>query len=398
MKKTSIFLTIAAAAITLAACNRNPQVEYFYYEPEDYELLSEHLNLPAVPPVYTAELPTHLARQGLFARPVNSNKATLGRVLFYDKNLSKDKTISCGSCHQQSLGFGDNKAVSAGVYDRQGERNSIALSSVANFSAYYGTDLNGSSAIRFFWDNRAETASLQATGSMNNPLEMDMHANDIVAAVNSQPYYKPLLKKAFPDNDQVTFEMITDAISNFTNAMGSYQSRFDAGANKLAEQYSYLTVEQLANIDFDNLSVAENRGKTVYMNSCSGCHSPSFGRPMLQFANNGLDEATGADQGVGGISNNSSEMGAFKVPTLRNVELSAPYMHDGRFATLEEVVDHYSTGIKNHPNLHFELKANGQAKKFNFTAQQKADLVAFLKATTDEHLLTDVKFSDPFLR
>ena len=120
-----------------------------------------------------------------------------------------------------------------------------------------------------------------------------------------------------------------------------------------------------------------------------------MGRPVMQFANNGL-EANPSDLGVGAISGVDAQKGSFKVPTLRNIALSAPYMHDGRFATLNDVLDFYSTGIQNQPFLHADLKANGQPKRMNFSADQKSDLIAFLNTLTDDRLLTEKRFSDPF--
>jgi cytochrome c peroxidase len=394
MKKLTFFSTLGAAVMLFASCDKKPDFNYYYYSPEEAAVLSKHLNLPELPDDYTVSFPSHLSNVGLFARPVERDKAVLGRVLFYDKKLSKDGTVSCATCHKQEIAFSDDKAFSDGVYDRATTRNSFALGSVANFSAYYGTDINGSSAIRFFWDNRAETAADQSRGSMTNPDEMDMKMHEIVAMVESQPYYEPLFKKAY-GNNVVTEARVLEAIANFVNAMGSYQSKFDAEANKSTPTY----VGNFGNIvyqdAFNGFTASENNGKALYNANCASCHSGNMGRPVLQLASNGLDAAP-TDQGVGNISKKQSEMGTFKVPTLRNVALTGPYMHDGRFKTLEEVIDFYSTGIQNHPNLHSNLKSGGQPKKFNFSATQKADLIAFLNTLTDTYVTKDARFSDPF--
>lgn len=390
--KKSILATGLFAVLLLVACNTKPDITYFYYEPDEYAVISQYLNLPELPPKYTAELPAHLSRTGLSPRTINTDEATLGRVLFYDKNLSSDKTVACANCHKQDKGFADDASVSKGVQERQGERNAFALSSVANFAAYYGTDLFGAGAVPFFWDNRAETAAQQAFAAMSNPKEMNMHESDIVAAVQAAPYYAPLFRKAFGD-DKVSKDRITSAISNFVNAMGSYQSRFDAGANQtLNGTYGYPDVRA----DFVNFTQSENRGKTLYMNNCSSCHTENFGRPIRLLANNGLD-ATTVDPGVGGITGRTEERGSFKVPTLRNVALSAPYMHDGRFQTLEQVIDFYSTGVQSHPYLSQDLRDfGGQPKKMNFSAQDKQDLMAFLSTLTDDVFMHDERFSNPF--
>ena len=393
MKKSFLLTGALAAVLFMTSCKETDNVEFIHYTDEDYALLSEKLNLPKLPPPYKAELPVHLSRFGLASAPVEAAEATLGRVLFYDKNLSSDKTISCASCHRQEIGFSDDRAVSIGVESRAGTRNSIALSSVASFSAYYGSDINGGSAIPFFWDNRAATASAQNIGSMTNPLEMNMTEHDIVEAVKAQDYYGPLFKMAY-NNSEITSDRVSKAIAAFVNSMGSYQSRFDAAANAVVGNgFSFNSTAYETN--FASFSAAENRGKTVYMNNCDSCHSQNFGRPVKFYANNGLDAIT-LDKGVGGITGASSEQGTFKVPTLRNIAITAPYMHDGRFATLEDVVEHYSSGIKSHPNLASELKDGSQPKKFNFSAQEKSDLITFLGTLTDDVFKTDERFSNPF--
>lgn len=397
MKKITFFLALGAAILLFASCDKKPDFNYYYYSPEETALLSQYLNLPELPDDYMVAFPSHLSSVGLFARPVERDKAVLGRVLFYDKKLSKDGKVACASCHRQEIAFSDDRAFSDGVYDRSTTRNSFALGSVANFSAYYGTDINGLNAIRFFWDNRAETVADQSRSSMTNPNEMDMKMHEIVEMVQAQPYYEPLFKKAY-GNNSVTEARVLEAIANFVNAMGSYQSKFDVEASKVGQTPSFVSGFS-GNVvfpkDFSGFSAAENRGKALYNTHCSSCHSGNMGRPILQLANNGLDAAT-VDQGVGGITKKQSELGTFKVPTLRNVALTAPYMHDGRFQTLEEVIDFYSTGIQNHPNLHSDLKSGGQPKKFNFTETEKADLIAFLNTLTDNYVTKDTRFSNPF--
>lgn len=392
MKKLATVFAIFTLFLFLGACKSD--VTYYYYSEEETELLSQYLNLPNIPDDYTVSLPSHLRNVGLFPRAVERDKAVLGRVIFYDKKLSKDGTVSCATCHKQELAFSDDKAFSDGVLDRSTGRNSIALGSVANFSAYYGTDLNGSSAIRFFWDNRAETAADQSRGSMTNENEMDMSMHEIAATVEAQPYYGPLFKKAF-GSDVVTQDLVLEAVANFVNAMGSYESKFDAEANNGSMAFT-----GLGNIifsgNFAGFTPAENEGKALYNSHCSSCHSGNMGRPVLQLANNGLDSDP-TDLGVGGLSGRADEKGSFKVPTLRNITLTGPYMHDGRFKTLNEVLDFYSNGIQEHPYLHADLKqSNGQPKKMNFNESQKSNLIAFLNTLTDDRLLDDKRFSDPF--
>lgn len=393
MKKFTLSLSLFALLFAVA-CNKKADFDYYYYSEEDTKLLTQYLNLPERPFDYAVAFPQHLSSVGLFSRPVEFNRAALGRVLFYDKKLSKDGTVSCATCHKQELGFSDDVAYSRGVYDRSTSRNSFALASVANFSAYYGTDLNGSSAIRFFWDNRAETAADQSRGSLTNHLEMDMTMDEVVAAVVAQPYYEPLFKKAY-GHFNVTEDIVLESLANFVNAMGSFESKFDEGANGQYPQYDNGAFV-FSPSAFSNFNASEKNGMALYNANCASCHSGNMGRPVLNYANNGLDENTAADQGVGGVTGLSYEMGTFKVPTLRNVAYSAPYMHDGRFKTLEEVIDHYSTGIKSHPNLSPALKSGSSPRQMNFTEQNKQDLLAFLNTLNDEGVLAAEHFSDPF--
>jgi cytochrome c peroxidase len=388
MKKSTLLLSFFSALVLFTACSKKADFNYYYYTPEEQAVLSKYLTLPELPDDYTISFPSHLRNSGLFPRTLERDKAVLGRVLFYDKNLSKDGTISCGSCHKQNVGFGDDKKVSLGVANTAGDRNSIALSSVANFSAYYGTDLNGSAAIRFFWDNRAATAMEQSHGSITNPKEMNMTMSEVVAAVKNQPYYEPLLKKAFGDNG-VTEDRVLESIANFVNAMGSYQSKFDDEASKSGSYIDYKTA------NFTGFTASESAGKDLYMNNCASCHSQNMGRPVLFNTNNGLLLAEN-DLGVGSITHNSIDNGTFKVPTLRNIALTAPYMHDGRFSTLDEVLEHYSHGIQNAPNLSNALKNNGVPVQMNFTTKQKQDLIAFLNTLTDNKVSVDQRFGNPF--
>jgi len=398
MKKVLTALCTVGVLMFIASCN-NSNIDIYYFAPQDEAVVKQYLNVlnqDNLPENYAVSFPKHLRQSGLFPRPVSNEKAMLGRVLFYDKKLSKDGKISCASCHKQNIAFGDDAKVSKGVYDRSGDRNSIPLASVSNFSAYYGTDLNGSNAVPFFWDNRANTVAEQAIGAIENEKEMDMHMSDVEIAVNAQPYYAPLFKKAFAGDDAVSKEKVLEAIADFINAMGSYQSPFDAAANQYNGQLAFLgQYVDPKKITLSGFTDQQNEGYNLYRVNCASCHSANMGRPMLINANNGLDEVT-TDRGVGKTTGRSGDEGTFKVPTLRNIALSAPYMHDGRFATVEDVIEHYSSGIQDHPNLHSRLQVSGNPKRMNFTSAQKQALKVFFDTLTDETLLAEVKFSDPF--
>ncbi len=202
--------------------------------------------------------------------------------------------------------------------------------------------------------------------------------------MQKEAVYRPLFVKAFGDSE-ITRDRIGQAVAQFLRSMVSYQSKYDEGLNQV------LSVRD----DFPNFTREENRGKDLFMRRCASCHLPGgqaahfiMNRPR----NNGLDrDYKNSDGGVGDRTLSPGQLGLFKSPDLRNVEFTGPYMHDGRFATLEAVIDHYSKGIQQHPNV------DGRVRRgFNFNNAEKASLVAFLKTLSDTKFLTDPKFSDPF--
>ncbi|HUR30442.1 MAG TPA: cytochrome c peroxidase, partial [Saprospiraceae bacterium] len=312
--------------------------------------------------------------------------ATLGRVLFYDTNLSSDNSVSCASCHQQHLAFADDKAFSKGIMNRSTDRNSIALGVFKNFASY-----SSDPTTRLFWDGRVDNIHDQMIQTIRNPKEMGMELEDIAEKINDLDYYKVLSQKAFHTEVLEPF-LILDALETFMNSISSIDSRFDFAA---AGSNAFTTTT------FPLFNAQQNLGKTLFTNNCMNCHSQGLEpisnliKPILS-ANNGLDLVY-SDKGEGEINPSPGAIAIFKVPSLRNIELTAPYMHDGRFRTLEEVVDFYSEGIQDHQNLNDLLKENGHAKKFNFTQAEKEGLIAFLKTLTDYKMTNEVKWSDPFL-
>lgn len=386
MRKLAL-LSLLLSCVLFVACHEKPEVIQLDYLPEEKAILDQYLTLPDEMDVYDPKFLYNMVVAGVQRPRIDRRKAVLGRVLFYDQHLSKDGTISCASCHKQELGFGDDKSVSPGVFGRLGERNSLPLSSVVSFGSQYGTE-NGETASRFFWDNRSETAEAQIMASMSNPKEMNMDMGEIVAAVESQPFYSVLFEKAYGDAG-ITPKRITESIANFVNSMGSFQSKFDQAFSKNPFEY--------IQFDFSDFTASENRGKTIYLENCACCHSSRMTIGALPNTSNGLDAELVGDLGVGGVTGATSDMGTFKVPTLRNIALTAPYMHDGRFQTLEQVVEHYNSGVQNHPNLSQMLKtAEGAPKRMNLSETAKQDLIAFLYTLTDETVRTDKRFSNPF--
>ncbi len=381
--KTKLLLFAAVVAISLTSCLKDEAVTVTRaYELDDYETIKAHLNLPIQVDDYVLRLPATVGGFEVFA---DNKQATLGRVLFYDKRLSSTKEVNCASCHKPELAFTDGEQFSLGVATERTSRNTLALGSFPSFNAYYGFG-----GTRMFWDNRVATVMEQSAETMKNPVEMgNVDLADVADKLLQEEYYKILFKNAFPHQTYLSNEeKMLMALQAFVSSIGCFNTKYDQELIKNNGN---------AKVEFAKFTAQENRGKELYNTNCASCHNlgaVAFSTGIVA-ANNGLD-INYQDTGVGAISNMPSEIGVFKTPMLRNIELTGPYMHDGRFATLEQVVEHYSTGIKNHPNLHENLKENGVAKPLNLNESDKQALVAFLRTLTDKESLLASRYSDPF--
>ncbi len=290
---------------------------------------------------------------------INSEMATLGRVLFYDRHLSKNNSTSCGTCHIQRLAFADGKQFSTGLNGKQTSRNSMAIA-------------NCVSQDQFFWDIRARDLEKQVMMPIENHVEMGIeNLESLPEKLAELNYYPALFNLAFGSED-ITEEGISKALAMFLTSMVSKNSRFDR------EKFN----------GFSNFTSKELLGKELFEGKalCKNCHSNSI-LGGWGTANIGLD-LTYEDQGVAN--------GSFKIPSLKNISETAPYMHDGRFNTLEEVVNHYNEGIQNHPSLSWHLRDYNGPFRLGLTELEKIALVAFLNTLTDHQYLTDEKYSDPF--
>ena len=337
------------------------------------------LRLPEVPYRYAEiDLPTHFSQPAARRfdntpsdNPITDHGATLGRVLFYDTRLSANDTISCGSCHVQQYAFVDPNRFSRGFEGKLTDRHAMSL-----------VNLRYHPRARFFWDERGGNLEHMVLMPVENPIEMGRDPATLPAVLGRDARYPQLFHLAFGDS-QLTTDRIARALAQFLRSMVSYQSKYDEGraaARSAAE-------------DFANFTRQENRGKALFLRNCSVCHLPTQEAHfvMVSPVNTGLDDDTQrTDGGIGDVTLNPREMGHFKSPSLRNVEFTKPYMHDGRFSTLDAVIDHYSSGGKKHPNK------DARMLPMNFTASEKEALVAFLTTLTDSKFLTDPKFSDPF--
>ncbi len=378
---------LAIALFLIVACeeaSNNSVTEEEIIDTEEAAVLDQYLTLPDQAYNYAdPDLPAFFNLNDNEEQdntpnnnPITNWGATLGRVLFYDVNLSANNTISCASCHVQEDGFSDPNQFSEGFEGGLTGRNSMGLSSAAFYE-------NGN----FFWDERAGTLEEQVLLPIQDAIEMGLSLEEMVVKVSSQEYYPVLFTRAFGD-DEITSNRVSLALSQFVRSMVSYRSKYDVGRAQVNDSED----------DFPNFSDLENLGKRVFFSNdtdCSNCHtSDHFVGDEAR--NNGLD-AMLTDLGLGETTGRTQDNGKFKTSSLKNIELTAPYMHDGRFATLEEVVDHYDSGIQNNPTLDNRLtNRNDNPVRLNLSDQEKAALVAFMKTLTDTELIEDEKFSNPF--
>jgi cytochrome c peroxidase len=290
---------------------------------------------------------------------------TLGRVLFYDPRLSVSDAVSCGSCHHQSLGFADALVFSVGLGGAITPRHAPGLTN----ARFYKRG-------RFFWDERAATLEEQVLDPIQNDREMGMSLDALALKLSITPYYAALFNAAFGSPD-ITRDRISRALAQFTRAMVSGDSRYDRAfdANGVANFASTLTPQEID-------------GERLFRQSgCGSCHT-TLAQVGDAPHNNGLDAAP-IDTGVGG--------GVFKTPSLRNVAVRPRFMHDGRFATLDDVVAFYDSGIQDNPRLDPLLRAaDGTPKRLGLTSAERDALVAFLGTLTDSTFLTSPRFSNPF--
>lgn len=347
------------------------------------------------------ELPAHLT--GPAAKfdntpgdnPITNAGATLGRVLFYDARLSENETVSCGTCHRQEFGFSAPERLSIGLHGETTARHSMAL---ANARFYP----NG----RFFWDERAGTLEEQVLVPIQDPVEMAMDLDALEARLADTDFYPGLFEDAFGDSE-ITSDRIARALAQFVRSMVSFGSKYDrafeAGDGTTPDfEAVFSAEEELGRKIFEDgvLSVREGsmgmmrgmRGRMGAMPpgrgpnvNCAECHGTTLhvaDRPR----NNGLD-ASPTDVGAGN--------GQFKVPSLRNVAVRAPYMHDGRFESLREVVEFYNSGVQASRNVDRSIH-HAAMHGLELSDEHLDALVAFLGTLTDEAFLSDPKFSDPF--
>jgi cytochrome c peroxidase len=337
------------------------------------------------PPVetgpYEFKFPTNFGNRYTIPanNPMTKQGVQLGRMLFYEKKLSADNSMSCGTCHEQRRAFTDGMAFSVGVDRTQTRRSSMSLANLLWVR-------------QFFWDGRAKSLEEQAIVPMTDPHEMGQSLEESAKKLQRTAAYPPLFKLTF-GSDTITGERITQAIAQFERTLISSNSRYD---KFLAGEYQPTEQEKRGHDLFMTHPVPEQKLRGA---NCGDCHG-GYKTFMEFYHNNGLD-AEPKDQGREKISGRNNDRGRFRVPTLRNIALTAPYMHDGRFKTLEEVLDHYNDHVQSSPTLApliIEATNEVGGKSLLLTPQEKQDVIAFLHMLTDSTFITDPRFSDPHLR
>ena len=315
------------------------------------------------PTPYTLEIPSLFAERLIAPvfpanNPLTEEGVALGEKLFFDKRLSLDGNISCASCHMPQQAFSDRRAVSLGIRGQEGERNAMPIFNLAwNYDD------------RFNWDGKALSLEEQAFRPVTHPKEMGNNWINVARTLQEDKEYPNLFERAFGIRE-IDSIVITKALAQFERTLISAQAPFD----------QFLLGQR-------NLTSRQENGLAVFMDEergdCFHCHG-NVNNPLWtdnDFHNNGLDTDF-ADIGLGAVTGNPADNGKFRTPSLRNLTRSAPYMHDGRFQTLEEVVNHYSEGLKPSATIDPLMKKVNQGG-VQLSPEDKADLIAFLRSLSD---------------
>ncbi len=350
-----------------------------------FSFMNETPNLPETPYSYSdIEFPQHIfddnISTGYDGHPtdttildfVDDNISTLGRVLFYDEKLSALENLSCASCHSQEFSFAENKQFSQGISSLT-TRNSMALN-----------DLSWEGKMGFFWDMEFSELEDMLDIPFKDENEIGAEIEEVLIKMNATEYYPELFEKAYGDA-MINEERIIEALANFIGSMVTFNSKFDKEADN---SFAGFTENELA-------------GQQLFTMNCTVCHSSVnlFGpdattEDMLEgfphFFNNGL-EAVSSDLGAGDWFPGGN--GLFKITSLRNIELTGPYMHNGSLETLSDVIDFYSEDVQENDWPQFFIPPGG----FGFNNTEKEQLLAFLHTLTDESFKTNPKWSDPFV-
>jgi cytochrome c peroxidase len=385
MKRKGIFIAALALLTWIQACKKDPA-------PDPPAASGDLLDIPYNPEPYTIIKPAHFPEISIPAdNPMTKAGVQLGRRLFYDPILSGNNSMSCSTCHLPAGSFTDNKAVSVGIDGVAGKRSSMSLLNIAYAS-------NG-----LFWDGRSKSLEDQALLPVEDPVELHTTWPNVVEKFKAHPEYPALFRKAFgiSDRSEITKELAAKAIAQFERILiSSGKSKFDRfkfeGDDDALDDDEWEGMVMF----FDD---AANYGVNLPDAQCFHCHG-SVTLTGNNYFNNGLDSVASlddfTDKGRFLVTGNPSDKGKFRAPTLRNIALTAPYMHDGRFSTLEQVLNHYSSngnGVSNEdPFIRQVGFSNGNGTWSGLNAEQKQKVIKFLHALTDTDFVNNPDIQNPF--
>ena len=343
---------------------------------EEMPAPSNLLDIPYEPTDYNLEIPDHFPKMIIPEdNPLTDQGVTLGRRLFYDPILSADNSMSCSSCHLPQGSFTDNNSVSVGIDGIPGQRSSMSLLDI-------GFNNNG-----LFWDGRVATLEEQALLPVEDPIELHHTWPDVIEELKAHQLYPKLYREAFgiSDTSEITKELSAKALAQFERTLvSSGASKYD----QIIDGIAVFTDEELLghNIFFDIEPDVRRHAE------CGHCHNaPLF--TTNEYFNNGLDNPDSgslSDIGRGEVTGTPFDNGKFRVPTLRNIFKSAPYMHDGRFATFDDVLDHYDAKVQ------FSRNVDPNLRVLNLSATDRAALMAFIKTLEDPVFTSDTRYQSPF--
>jgi cytochrome c peroxidase len=373
MKGKSFFLFALLGLLVLAACRQDEETTACAACPDE-----DLAAIPYRPAAYDLPLPDWMPDPAIPAgNPLTQEGVALGRFLFYDPILSSDSTMSCFSCHQQAKGFTSGTGKSIGVTGQATHRSAMSLVN----TVFYGD--------RLLWDGSAHSIEQIVLAAVELPVELNEDWERLLLKLRRSERYPALFRRAFgiERREEISKELTARAVAQFVRTIVSYEARFD---RVVWQNDGWLTEAEERG---RQLFFLEQLDQTEEHPGCSHCHfNPLY--TNNDFKNNGIDDvetlADFPDPGRGAVTGNLYDNGKFKVPTLRNIVLTAPYMHDGRYATLEEVLEHYSSGG------HGVLNEDTNIKPFTLTEQQKQDMIAFLRTLTDLQMLENSAYGNPF--
>ncbi|WP_443939110.1 cytochrome-c peroxidase [Pedobacter sp. MW01-1-1] len=341
-KKAKIIAILALSVVAMYACSKKvdgtpEEIKIEFIQPSNFPIPNYALS------------DNKLTNEGFF----------LGKKLFYDARLSADKSVSCGSCHQQFAAFANlDHKVSHGVNNCQGKRNAPPLFNLAWEKS-------------FFWDGGVKNLEIVPLNAIADPCEMSTSIEEIISLLQHTAPYPDMFKAAF-GSSEINSQRILKAIAQFTVVLVSANSKYDRVIRK--ENNERFTTDEAA-------------GYALFRQKCVSCHPEPFFTDF-SYRSNGLD-ITSVDQGRANITGQSADFGKFRVPTLRNIEYTSPYMHDGRFYNLDEVLEHYNSGIQKTENLDDLLKQG-----MPLTDTEKSQIKTFLKTLTDNEFIKNTLYSE----